>query len=87
MNRYGFNSAGHDVVLERIREEVAKEDRAVVGINLGKNKTSSDAAEDYASGVLKFGPVRPVVFWYPDLVAPFSLETRSEFGSVYRVLI
>lgn len=57
INRYGFNSAGHDVVLERIREEVAKEDRAVVGVNLGKNKTSSDAAEDYASGVLKFGPV------------------------------
>ncbi len=29
----------------------------VVGVNLGKNKTSEDAAGDYVQGVQKFGEV------------------------------
>jgi len=29
----------------------------VVGVNIGKNKTSSDAAEDYVHGVNTFGDV------------------------------
>ena len=61
INRYGFNSDGVDAVGERLtgfRERTAAEPwRApgLVGVNLGKNKTSEDAAADYALGVAKLG--------------------------------
>ena len=61
INRYGFNSDGVDAVGERLtgfRERAAAEPwRApgLVGVNLGKNKTSEDAAADYALGVAKLG--------------------------------
>lgn len=55
INRYGFNSEGHDVVLERL-EKLRKEGnfKGIIGVNLGKNKTSEDAAEDYVKGIEKF---------------------------------
>ncbi|XP_058825223.1 dihydroorotate dehydrogenase (quinone), mitochondrial [Topomyia yanbarensis] len=55
VNRYGFNSDGHKVVYERLRK--AREecgDEVVLGINLGKNKLSTDAIGDYVKGVKKF---------------------------------
>ncbi|XP_003704735.1 dihydroorotate dehydrogenase 2 [Megachile rotundata] len=58
VNRYGFNSEGHDSVLERLR--TLKDDKTfkgIVGINLGKNKTSEDAVQDYADGIKKFSNV------------------------------
>lgn len=55
INRYGFNSAGHQVVFENLSNYIAaKNDKCVLGINLGKNKTSPSALEDYATGVTKF---------------------------------
>ncbi|CAG0883455.1 unnamed protein product, partial [Cyprideis torosa] len=60
INRCGFNSAGHDVVLYNLQEsgmdDPAKRP-APLGINLGKNKTSEDATNDYVQGVKFFGPV------------------------------
>ena len=60
INRYGFNSAGVDAVRERLaalRQRQAEEGHAfppgLVGVNLGKNKTSVDAAADYCVGVAK----------------------------------
>lgn len=32
-------------------------EEGIVGVNVGKNKTSSDAAEDYVRGVTTFGNV------------------------------
>lgn len=29
----------------------------VIGVNLGKNKTSQDAVKDYVDGIKKFGPI------------------------------
>lgn len=61
INRYGFNSDGVDAVGERLagfRQRAAAEPwRApgLVAVNLGKNKTSEDAAADYAIGVSKLG--------------------------------
>jgi len=55
INRYGFNSEGHDAVKSRL-ELVRKEGfGGILGVNLGKNKTSPSASEDYAAGVTKFG--------------------------------
>ena len=57
VNRYGFNSEGHAAVYEKVAREAKRADRAVVGVNLGRNKTSDSAAADYVAGVEKFGEV------------------------------
>ncbi|KAJ8985083.1 hypothetical protein NQ317_019768 [Molorchus minor] len=57
INRYGFNSEGHEEVLKRITNVKENGEPNIVGVNLGKNKTSSDPINDYVEGVKKFGPV------------------------------
>ncbi|XP_029647535.1 dihydroorotate dehydrogenase (quinone), mitochondrial-like isoform X2 [Octopus sinensis] len=57
INRYGFNSDGHEVVYNRLmeRNEKTVKKPGILGINLGKNKTSENSEQDYASGVSLFG--------------------------------
>ena len=99
INRYGFNSAGHDVVFQRLSDfrdsspspsaspspsphpppplpqsptsftrnslpevvvrdsRASKSSPAILGVNLGKNKTSPTPIGDYVSGVEKFAPL------------------------------
>lgn len=58
INRYGFNSDGHDKVLDRITDlRKNNQIHGLIGINLGKNKTSEDPVEDYVKGVKLFAPV------------------------------
>jgi dihydroorotate dehydrogenase len=47
INRYGFNSDGIEAVARRL---IARPRQGVVGVNLGKNKETEDAARDYAKG-------------------------------------
>lgn len=57
INRYGFNSFGHDYAeqnLSTYRKNVS-EDVGVIGVNLGKNKESPDAVNDYVQGVKQLG--------------------------------
>jgi len=56
INRYGFNSKGLDFAerqLERTRRHALP---GPLGVNLGKNKTSEDAAADYAEGARRLTP-------------------------------
>jgi len=46
INRMGFNNEGLNAVVERLMAR--KRDTGPVGVNLGKNKDSADAAADYA---------------------------------------
>ncbi|KAI4502527.1 hypothetical protein M0802_002439 [Mischocyttarus mexicanus] len=58
VNRYGFNSDGHDKVWERIKK--LRDDPnfvGIIGINLGKNKDSTSAEIDYINGIKKFADV------------------------------
>uniref|UniRef100_A0AAU8BEW5 Dihydroorotate dehydrogenase (quinone), mitochondrial n=1 Tax=Pinctada fucata TaxID=50426 RepID=A0AAU8BEW5_PINFU len=92
INRYGFNSQGHEAVYDRLKQREEGADvsdivnvpkmeeqrnmlninlwtetdsevpsvgihkgKGVLGVNLGKNKTSSDPEGDYTIGVKKFG--------------------------------
>uniref|UniRef100_T1JEY4 Dihydroorotate dehydrogenase (quinone), mitochondrial n=1 Tax=Strigamia maritima TaxID=126957 RepID=T1JEY4_STRMM len=59
INRYGFNSDGHEVVFDRLqqifRDDMTK--RGIIGVNLGKNKDTTDSIEDYVEGVKKFAPI------------------------------
>lgn len=55
INRYGFNSDGHDVVWERLKRLKENENfNGILGINLGMNKETKDAVEDYINGIKKF---------------------------------
>jgi dihydroorotate dehydrogenase len=57
INSYGFNSEGLETVstnLAKFRQSqanVAPAQRGVIGVNLGKNKDSSEEAEDFVQGV------------------------------------
>eukprot|EP00128_Syssomonas_multiformis_P000185 Colp12_sorted_trinity150504_noHs@10670 len=56
INRYGFNSEGVVKVAERLSNREKKERPAgILGINLGKNKTSDSAAVDYSTGMEVLG--------------------------------
>ena len=47
INRLGFNSQGADAVAERLRERPRS---GIVGVNLGRNKDSAEAVDDYVAG-------------------------------------
>lgn len=57
--RYGFNSEGHETVFQRLSNiktlNIPK--NTLIGINLGKNKSSQDPINDYVKGIEKFGTV------------------------------
>lgn len=55
INRYGFNSEGHNEVYNKIKNvDKALLQNGLLGINLGKNKTSTNAVHDYSLGIKKF---------------------------------
>jgi dihydroorotate dehydrogenase len=60
INRYGFNSQGVEAVKERLQAFRAKIDhnslRGLLGVNLGKNKTSETPLEDYQTLIRELGP-------------------------------
>ncbi|XP_077983112.1 dihydroorotate dehydrogenase (quinone), mitochondrial-like [Glandiceps talaboti] len=59
INRYGFNSVGHEAVYQSLSawRNKSKGKTGLLGINLGKNKESTDAVGDYVKGVKKLGPL------------------------------
>ncbi|CAL1603758.1 unnamed protein product [Knipowitschia caucasica] len=62
INRYGFNSCGISEAQQRLeaREKTQTEQTKAghpLGVNLGKNKLSLDAAADYQEGVKALGPL------------------------------
>jgi len=58
INRFGFNSVGVDVFVERMKAWRAKDKRTrnPVGINIGKNKDTVDDIVDYVAGFEKVAP-------------------------------
>ena len=55
INRMGFNSEGHAASMARL--QTRDRARGIVGVNLGKNKHTEDAAADYEIGARHFGPL------------------------------
>lgn len=56
---YGFNSVGHEEAynnLKKLRANPGGED-IVLGVNLGKNKQTKEAHEDYVKGIYRFADV------------------------------
>jgi dihydroorotate dehydrogenase len=50
INRMGFNSGGLDAAIGRLHR---RSRTAIVGVNLGKNRSSGDAVADYAEGITR----------------------------------
>jgi len=55
VNSMGFPSAGLDVVVKRLARQHKR--RGILGVNLGKNRDTKDAAVDYAEGIRRMAPV------------------------------
>lgn len=55
INRFGFNSQGHDAVFARLSARGGR--TGIVGVNIGANKDSANRIEDYVLGIRKFYPL------------------------------
>lgn len=53
INRFGFNNDGMDAIAQRLADRPKD---AVIGLNLGANKDSSDKAADFATVLTRCGP-------------------------------
>ncbi len=59
INRYGFNSHGMEFVKEKLqafRAQAQSSSGSLLGVNLGKNKTSTTPLEDYQTLIQELGP-------------------------------
>ena len=58
LTRYGFNSVGVDKVEERLKTWRSSGTRwnGILGANLGKNKDTVKASDDFTVGLRKLGP-------------------------------
>ena len=90
--RYGFNSAGHEVVKNNIESVTKNKEMVILGLNLGKNKSSEDAAEDYVKGILKFKDIESIDYFVINISSPNTpnlreLQNKSQLKSlIERVL-
>src|SRR5207302_4047400 len=57
INRLGFNSGGIDAFARRLAARRSGSTRGIVGANVGKNRDTTDAADDYAHGIGKLAPL------------------------------
>ncbi|MBL6946335.1 MAG: quinone-dependent dihydroorotate dehydrogenase [Rhodospirillales bacterium] len=82
INRMGFNNAGLDAVLERLK---AQQRNGIVAVNLGKNKDAEDAVGDYVTGVKKATPQADFLVLNvssPNTPGLRGLQNKSELGGL-----
>lgn len=61
INRLGFNNAGVEAMAARLASRATRQRAGVLGINLGRNKETADAAADYEIGARRLGPLADYV--------------------------
>ena len=82
INRMGFNSGGLDTVCERLSRRIRSE---IVGVNLGKNRDTDDAAGDYTEGILRTARLADylvVNVSSPNTPGLRELQHRAKLGSL-----
>lgn len=96
INRYGFNSVGHADAYERIVAETKSTGGGgsalpMLGINLGKNKTSAaESAEDYVEGVRRFADIADYLVINvssPNTPGLRKLQHRDQLVSLLRQVV
>lgn len=76
INRFGFNSVGQTVVLERLKNFYASANHiAVLGVNIGKNKKSPNTSDDYKVGMIRMAPYSD--FMVINISSPNTPDLRS----------
>lgn len=87
INRMGFNSAGLEAVAARMARRPR---RGIVGVNLGKNRDSADAAADYEAGIRRaatFSDYLVVNISSPNTPGLRDLQARAVLDSLLHRLI
>lgn len=87
INRLGFNSGGLDMVTRRLARRAR---RGIVGVNLGVNRDSRDAVQDYRKGIRRAAPFADylvVNVSSPNTPGLRDLQARSTLESLLRQLI
>lgn len=92
INRYGFNSEGAAAARARLEAFLCDGPRSrasVVGVNLGKNKTSESAVADYVHGAEQLGPLASYVVINvssPNTPGLRALQSRDELAGIVRAV-
>lgn len=73
INRFGFNSEGHEVVHGRLRARQGHP--GIVGVNVGANKDAADRVADYVAGVRAFADVAS--YFTVNISSPNTLGLRD----------
>lgn len=89
INRFGFNSVGADVFAERLKAWRAKEKRTrnPVGVNIGKNKDTTDDAADYLAcfdKVASYADFITVNISSPNTPGLRELQTRQRMADLLK---
>ncbi len=87
INRLGFNNEGLDAYMERLQKLAEDPIRrgGIVGANLGKNKNSADAIEDYVTGVKaasKFADYVVINISSPNTPGLRGLQNKKELAAL-----
>ena len=87
INRLGFNSAGMEVVAGNLAAFRARPKRhpGLVGVNLGKNKDSADAAADYVAGAKRlasYADYMVINVSSPNTPGLRALQDKSELANI-----
>lgn len=87
VNRMGFNSGGLDAVIDRLSRRSRS---GIVGVNLGKNRDTSDAVADYAEGIRRAAGVADylvVNISSPNTPGLRDLQRRASLESLLHPLL
>ncbi len=93
INRLGFNSGGLDHVVERLRARAGPltgSGGGIVGINIGRNRDSTDALADYVEGVRRGAEVADylvVNVSSPNTPGLRDLQARDALEALLRELV
>jgi dihydroorotate dehydrogenase len=87
INRLGFNSGGLEAVVARLAR---RSPSGIVGVNLGKNRDSVDAAKDYEEGIRRAAPFADYIvinISSPNTQGLRDLHARARLDSLLRRLV
>ena len=85
INRYGFNSDGHDLVAARLRVWRHDNPTAALGVNLGMNKDCQDPLGAYVAGIERFEDL--ATYLVVNLSSPNTAGLRDQQTTGLRDLV
>ncbi|XP_054161878.1 dihydroorotate dehydrogenase (quinone), mitochondrial-like [Oppia nitens] len=77
INRYGFNSIGHNAVKANIENSIKTKESLILGLNLGKNKLTENMVNDYVEGLIKFKDSEAIDYFVLNISSPNTSNLRD----------